>query len=87
MSSLPKELKAEIDFLDTSFFHSDNLDSPQLPAPSAILGQYSGLEGGVVVKYENLNLAVKFEESTYGVHVCSAAPSVEAAYLRTSGWL
>ncbi|KAK9783573.1 putative Kinase-like domain-containing protein [Seiridium cardinale] len=64
MSSLPDKSKAEIDFLDTSFFRSDKPDPPQLPAPGAILEQYPDLEGGVV-KYENLNLAVKFGESTY----------------------
>lgn len=64
ISSLPDVSRAEIDFLDTSFFNSGQLPIPQLPTP-AWVRQQGSRRGARVVKFEHLNLAVKLGPSSY----------------------
>ncbi|POR35336.1 Phosphotransferase enzyme family protein [Tolypocladium paradoxum] len=62
ISSLPDISKAEMDFHDSSFFRCNA--RPQLPTPTAILQQFPD-RGATVVKFEHLNLAVKYGHSSY----------------------
>ena len=64
VSTLPDISKAEMDFLDSSFFQSDESLIPQLPTPASIFEQY-GDKGACVIKIENLNIAVKIDHASY----------------------
>ncbi|POR30952.1 Phosphotransferase enzyme family protein [Tolypocladium paradoxum] len=66
ISCLPDVSEPEMDFHDTSFFRSNlhNCPVPQLPTPASILEQYPN-GGAYVAKFEHLNLAVKFGQSSY----------------------
>ncbi|KAK7430658.1 hypothetical protein QQZ08_002700 [Neonectria magnoliae] len=64
ISTLPDISKAEMDFLDSSFFQSDKSPRPQLPTPTSIIQQY-GDGGARVVKIESLNIAVKINHASY----------------------
>ncbi|ORY71312.1 uncharacterized protein BCR38DRAFT_416435 [Pseudomassariella vexata] len=64
VSSLPDTSIAEVDFVETSFFHSHALASPQLPTPANVLKENPDLEEGVAI-YKKLNLAIKFGGPSY----------------------
>ena len=53
-----------MDFLDSSFFQSDESLIPQLPTPVSIIEQY-GDKGARVIKIEDLNVAVKIDQASY----------------------
>nr|POF06968.1 hypothetical protein CFP56_31592 [Quercus suber] len=63
MSNLPDISKTEMNFYDTSFFQ-EGPTVRQLPSPSSILQQSPNSASGVV-KLSHLNLAVKFNSSSY----------------------
>ncbi|KAK8087337.1 phosphotransferase enzyme family protein [Apiospora phragmitis] len=93
-SALPDISSAEIDFPDTSFFHSPPSCPPQLPAPSTILEQRPDAGSQAVVKYEDLNLVVKFgtptcvrlEEAQIMRAVRGAFPNNEVPVPKVFGW-
>ncbi|KAF4997580.1 hypothetical protein FGRMN_3785 [Fusarium graminum] len=58
ITDLPDISKLEADFLDTSFFKSDEACRAQLPTPASIIEKY-GDGGARVVRIEHLNVAVK----------------------------
>lgn len=62
IASLPDTSVAEMDFRDTSFFRDEPLRL--LPSPASILQQFPD-KGAGVVKFEHLNVAVKFGDSSY----------------------
>jgi Phosphotransferase enzyme family len=64
ISSLPDISKTHMEFHDTSFFSSSIRPVPQLPSPTEVLQRYPGREAAVV-KFEHLNLAVKYGPSDY----------------------
>lgn len=64
MSNLVDISKDQIDFLDTSFFQSNESPGPQLPTPASIIQRF-GDGGARVVKIEDLNIAVKINDASY----------------------
>jgi hypothetical protein len=64
ISALPDISKANVDFLDSSFFQSAKSPRPELPTPASIIQQY-GDNGACVVKIESLNLVVKINQASY----------------------
>lgn len=64
MSTLPNTSQAEVNFYDTSFFQNATHASRQLPTPASIL-QSSPNHAAGLIKFDCLNLAVKFGPSTY----------------------
>jgi hypothetical protein len=74
---LPNEMTPEIDFRETSFFGNSPGKSPELPTPDELRGR---LQPGrsTIVKFEHLNLLVKFGDPA---HVRLA----EAQAIRTVG--
>jgi hypothetical protein len=93
ISSLPDISKAEMDFHDTSFFHPSSGRVPQLPSPTELLQRSPDRERNVV-KFEHLNLVVKFgppyyvrlEEAQAMVAMRQAFPNNEVPVPEVFGW-
>ncbi|KAG9251344.1 phosphotransferase enzyme family protein [Emericellopsis atlantica] len=64
MSNMVDISKDQMDFIDTSFFQSNESPGPQLPTPASIIQRY-GDGGARVVKIEEQNMAVKINDVCY----------------------
>lgn len=64
ISTLPDISKTEMDFLDSSFFQSNESPRPQLPTPTSIIEEY-GDGGARVVRIESMNIAVKIDHISH----------------------
>ena len=95
LSSLPDVSRANVDFLDSSFFRFNGTPSlPRLPTPAEILQQYPNCSQGRVVKFESLSLAVKvghiscvkLEEAQTMIAIRRIFPNGEVPVPEVYGW-
>lgn len=92
VSSLPDISKPEVEFHGTSFFRS-RVPSPRLPLPIEILQIHKNRENAVV-KFEDLNLAVKYgpprcvrlEEAQTMIAIKQAFANHEVPVPEVYGW-